>query len=307
MASYRELKHRIGGVQNIQQITRAMKMVAAARLRRAEEAVLAVRPYCTRLERVCACFLRDAVGSEHPFMERRPVQNVAVVSIASDRGLCGSYNNRITEATMQLVKADPGRTHRIFAVGQRGASRLKRVTGVEKAYVDVFNPVAYETAEQIIDDAGALFLAGEVDEVVLIYTMFFSPLRQEPAQRCLLPFAPAEYLDDLGRIYGGRQPEGVDFDPQAVCEEAAAAFIYEPDYEAICGPLLRRNATAQLYRALLEAQASEHGARMIAMDNATENADEMIEELTLHMNRIRQEDITTELLDVVGGAGALEK
>jgi F-type H+-transporting ATPase subunit gamma len=282
-------------------------MVAAARLRRSEEAVLAARPYCARLEEMCACFLRDAIGSEHPFMERRPVRDVAVVAIASDRGLCGSYNNRITEATAQLVEENPERTYRVFAVGQRAASRLGRTVGVEKAYTDVFNPVAYDTAEQILGDVGGLFMSGEADEVVLIYTVFFSPLRQDLAARPLLPFVPADYLDTLGRIYGGRQPQGVEFDPEAVAEEAEDVFIYEPPYEEICGALLRRNAGAQVYRALLEAQASEHGARMMAMDNATENAEEMIDELTLQMNRIRQEDITTEILDVVGGAGALEK
>jgi len=307
MASYRDIKRRIGGVRNIQQITRAMKMVAGARLRRAEAAILALRPYASRLDRLSARFLRDAIGDEHPFLARRPVRGVAVLAISSDRGLCGAYNNRIFEAVQALLDKRPDQEHCIVSVGHKGTRRLQQAgREIFEAYEDIFNPVHYVTARSIRFDLQQLFLEGRVDEVVMVFTEFFSPLRQVVMTRRLLPCPPDTHYREVTEHYERELPAGVHADDAR--EEGAdrRVYIYEPEYERIGEELLESNLTVQVYRALLESQASEHGARMMAMDNATNNAEDMIEELTLLMNRVRQESITREIMDVVGGAEAVK-
>jgi F-type H+-transporting ATPase subunit gamma len=307
MASFREMKRRIAGVENIQQITRAMKMVAGARLLRAEKAILALRPYASRLDSLCVRFLTDAIGSEHPFLVERPVSGVAVLSIASDRGLCGGYNNRIFEATRQLLARRSGQRDYLISVGHRNTLRLTQAGyQIYEAYEDIFNPVHYLTARSIRHDLQQLFLRGDVDEVLMIFTEFFSPLRQLVVTRRLLPCPPEVYRREMEEHYGRELPDGVHAEPEKLKEAAEQVYIYEPDYESIGLQLFESNLTVQVYRALLEAQASEHGARMMAMDNATRNAEEMIDELTLVMNRARQEGITSEIMDVVGGAEAVK-
>ncbi len=306
MPSFRELKRRIGGVKNIQQITRAMKMVAGARLRRAEQAILALRPYSSRLDAVCARFLAGAVGAEHPFLNERPVRGVAVLAITSDRGLCGAYNNRVVEATLDLLGERSAQRHFVIVVGHRGLSRLKSA-GLEvyRSYEEIFNPVHFTAAQDIRSDVEQLFLGGEVDEAVAVFTEFFSPMRQLVVRRRLLPCSPARHAEQIKEHYDREVPYGVHFEPQEAQTGAEQVYIHEPDHQTICDRLLEYNVGVQIYRALLEAQASEHGARMVAMDNATENAEDMIADLTLTMNRVRQEGITREMLDVVGGAEAM--
>ncbi|MCK4374208.1 MAG: ATP synthase F1 subunit gamma [Candidatus Brocadiae bacterium] len=307
MASFREIKRRIGGVKNIQQITRAMKMVAAARLRRAEEAILALRPYSSRLDTLCARFLGDAIGSEHAFMNERPVKGVAVLSICSDRGLCGAYNNRIVDATQGLLRGRADQRHFLLFVGHRGVSRLARAgRHMHRTYEDIFDPVHFTTAQAIRHEVEDLFLSGRVDEVLVVFTEFFSLLRQHVVTRRLLPCPPERHRQELADHYGRELPDGLHVEPAEMDRAAEQVYIYEPDYETIGDRLLEYNLTVQIYRTLLEAQASEHGARMMAMDNATQNAEEMVEEMTLLMNRVRQEDSTREILDVVGGAEAVK-
>ena len=305
MASYRDMKHRIGGVQNIQQITRAMKMVAAARLRRAEEAIVALRPYASRLDSLAVRFLSDAVGSEHAFMDVRPVKGVAVLAICSDRGLCGAYNNRIVDATNRLLRERAGQRHFLTVVGSRGLGRLARAGwNIHGTHTGLLDPVHVPTARAMLDDVKGLFLSGEVDEIVVVFTEFFSPLRQVVVTRRLLPCNPLTMREEWADHYVRELPAGLEVATSPE-DEDGQVYVYEPDYDTIGDRLLERNLAVQVYRALLEAQASEHGARMMAMDNATENAEEMIEELTLQMNRVRQENITGELLDVVGGSEAM--
>jgi F-type H+-transporting ATPase subunit gamma len=306
MASYREIKRRIGGVRNIQQITRAMKMVAGARLRRAEAAILALRPYASRLDRLCARFLRDAIGGEHPFLARREPRGTAVLSVASDRGLCGAYNNRVVEAVNNLLDERPDQEHHIVSVGHKGTQRLMRAgREVYESYEEIFDPVHYVTARSIRYDLQQLFLQGRADEVVIVFTEFFSPLRQVVMSRRLLPCPPDTHYREVEEHYDREVPHGVHVEQPEEEEAATPVCVYEPDYEHIGEQLLENNLTVQVYRALLESQASEHGARMMAMDNATQNAEEMTEELTLLMNRVRQESITREIMDVVGGAEAM--
>jgi F-type H+-transporting ATPase subunit gamma len=307
MPSLQDMKRRIGGVQNIQQITRAMKMVAGARLRRSEHAILALRPYASRLDRLCARFLGEAYGGEHPFLRQRPVRGVAVLSISSDRGLCGPYNNRVVEATINLLRERSEQQRCVFAVGHRGTARLRRF-GVEphQAYEDVFNPVRYTTARTITEDFVELFRDGRADEVLIVFTEFFSPLRQLLVTRRILPCPPERYRAEVRDHYDRQLPAGMQVEPEMTVHGEEEVYVYEPDYQSIGDHLFESNLTVQVYRALLEAQASEQGARMMAMDNATENAEEMIEELTLQMNRLRQENITREIMDIVGGAEAVE-
>jgi len=307
MSSFREMKSRIGSVENIQQITRAMKMVAGARLRRSEQAVVALRPFASRLDGMCARFLRDAVEARHPFFEEREVRNVAAVVIASDRGLCGSYNNRILERMRRIMAERAQQRFRLFAVGKKATERLRHAgCEVEHAYGDVFNPVRFSTAEDIGGELQRLFLAQEVDEVTVLFTEYFSPLRQVVTARRLLPCSPELTARRVEEEAGRPLPVGMSDEAERFEQAGGHVYIYEPDYGAISDVLLEYNVNVQLYRALLEAQSSEHGARMMAMDNATENAEEMIEELTLLMNRVRQENITREILDVVGGAEAIK-
>jgi len=307
MPSFNELRDRIGGVRNIQQITRAMKMVAGARLRRAEEAILALRPFASRLDGMCARFLQDATGAENRFFEQRSSTRLAVLSIASDRGLCGSYNNRIVEAAAELIGEHPDGEPLVLSVGKRGTDRL-RVTGMapRRSFEDAFNPVQFSTAQEIGSELQDAFLSGEADEVQVVFAEYFSPLRQLVTNRQILPCSPDILSRHIRREAGRELPEGVTDEVESIERAARSVYIYEPDYDDICDGLLRHNINVQVYRALLEAQASEHGARMMAMDNATENADEMIDELTLTMNRLRQEDITKEIIDVVGGAEAMK-
>lgn len=308
MPSFKDIKRRIGAVRSIQQITRAMKMVAAARLRRAEQAILALRPYSSRLDRFCARFLDEAVGGEHPFLTERPVKGFAVLAICSDRGLCGAYNNRIIEATQRLIGGRPRQEHFLIVVGHKGVTRLSGAGHrVHKAYEDVFNPVHFTTAQAVREDVEGLFLRGEVDEVLAVFSEYFSPVRQPVVTRRLLPCPPERHREDIEGHYDRELPDGVHVESREAAEVAGQIYIYEPDYQAICNRLLEYNLGVQIYRALLEAQASEHGARMMAMDNATENAEDMIQELTLLMNRVRQESITREILDVVGGAEAMKQ
>jgi F-type H+-transporting ATPase subunit gamma len=306
MPSFRELKSRIAGVQNIQQITRAMKMVAGARLRRSEQAILTLRPFASRLDGLCARFLQDSADMDNPLFEQRPLESLAVLSVASDRGLCGAYNNRIVEAVREVVAERNAPRCLLFSVGKRATERLDRF-GIEvgQAYEDVFNPVQFTTAQGIGSDLRRLFLSEEVDEAIVVFAEYFSPMRQLVTVRQLLPCPPSLLADQMKASAERRSPAGVSDESGPFQDAADKIYIYEPGRRAICESLLEQNVDVQVFRALLEAQASEQGARMMAMDNATENAEDMINDLTLAMNRQRQENITRELLDVVGGAEAI--
>jgi len=306
MASFRDIKRRIGGIRSTQQITRAMKMVAAARLRRAEEAILALRPYSARLDQLCARFLQDAIGTEHPFFREGEGRGIAVLVVCSDSGLCGAYNNRVVQTAMDLFAGRRGETRCVVAVGSRSIGPLTRAgLNITRSYSDIFNPVHFDVGQAIAEDLKSLFLREDVDEALMVFTEFFSPMRQVVTTRRLLPCPPDLIHKDVAEHYAEPVPEGLKVEPELPAEPGENVYVYEPDYESIGQELLAHNIAVQVYRALLEAQASEHGARMVAMDNATENAEDMINELTLRMNRVRQESITEEILDVVGGAGAL--
>ena len=308
MATLKELRDRIEGVQNIQQITRAMKMVAAARLQRAEQAVVSLRPYAARLDSFSARFLSDAVGLEHPFFEQREVEKHFILAVASDRGLCGSYNNHVVENTLEEMEEYPDAEHQVEMVGTRGAVGLKN-EGVEpdEVHEDVFNPVAFKYSEQLSSRLQELFLHHEVDRVSIVYSKFYSPVRQEVLTRTVLPCQPKKQWKQVESDAAAEKLDGIDEVPGSQGSPKEDVYIYEPSYGDVCRDLVHRNVTVQIHRCLLEAQASEQGARMIAMDNATENAEEMVTDLTRKMNRQRQESITRELLDIAAGAEQMRK
>jgi F-type H+-transporting ATPase subunit gamma len=287
--SLRDIRNRITSVKSTRQITKAMKMVAAAKLRRAQDAILKTRPYAQLLDRALTRVAARAIADEatlHPLLAAR-VQRVAeVVVITSDRGLAGGFNSNIIRRTQRFLTENGERFEKIelSTIGRKAKDFLRaRKLEVRKDFVGVHQGVTYEKAEAIAQEFVRRYLAGEVDAVHLCYNEFKSAIAQTPVVVQLLPIEPP------------------------VAEAAATIdFIYEPSREALLAELLPRQVAMQVWRALLESAASEHGARMSAMESATKNAEEMIAALTLQYNRARQAYVTKELMEIVGGAEALK-
>lgn len=278
-----DLKRRIRSVKNTEQLTRAMKMVAAARLRRSQEQILAARPYAHRMHEVLARLARCTDAGHHPLLAERGDERVEILVITSDRGLCGGFNSSIIRRTEAFL-AEPGRSDAtLHIVGRRAADYFKgKPVTIHSSYADVFRDFSFTRAREIGQDMIQRFMKGELDAVYIIYNQFKSAIQQNVVVEKLLP---------LVRI------------------EAAAAvrheYIYEPPPEQLLDALLHRHVNVQLWAALLESNAAENGARMVAMDAATKNAGELIDKLTLQMNRIRQAAITREIIEVVSGSDAL--
>lgn len=291
MANARDIRRRIRSVKNTQQITRAMKMVAAAKLRRAQEAVQAARPYTVKLGQVLGRVSNAAGGGvSHPLMEVREVAKTAHILITADRGLCGGFNtNVIRLATAELKQYDhPG----LIAVGSKGRDIFKRRSGVDiiAEYVGLGDDINFSQAKEIGQYVIDQYTAGAVDEVYLIFSEFVNTLTQRPVSVKLLPIEEVADTDNKA-------------DEEA---EAMVSYMFEPNAEAVLSELLPKYIEVSIFRALLEAKAGEQGARMTAMDSATNNADEMIDKLTLSLNRARQAAITKEISEIVGGAAAQE-
>jgi F-type H+-transporting ATPase subunit gamma len=291
MASLIDLRRRLRSVKNIQQITRAMKMVAAARLRRSQDRILAARPYAIELRRVTANLARTSSGGEalHPLLESRPERKVLVVPVTGDKGLCGAFNSNVLRRSDQLLRQLVAeRELELLLLGKRGADYYaRRKTKVRAAHRSLFTNVSYEAAAAIAETVVRELTGGEYDAVYVVYNQFVSVLTQKLTVEKILPVEPE------AAVAGAKQPE------------SAPDWIFEPSVEHILDQLLPRFVAFQIYRVLLESQAAEHAARMTAMDAATKNARELIERLTLTYNRGRQAAITKELIEVVSGAAAL--
>jgi F-type H+-transporting ATPase subunit gamma len=272
-------------VRSTQQITKAMKMVAAAKLRRSQEAVEHARPYADRIERLLATLAASEGAAQHPLIAQRPEQKVHLVLLTGDRGLCGAYNANLVRLAEAFL-AQHGSTS-LTIVGRRGGDYFRRRNMVieEQLPGPVGSPIA-EVAGGLAAGLTARVLEGEVDAVYLVYSAFRSVLSQVPTTTRLIPVA---LTPGVGRGTEERQD-----------------YLYEPSAAAVLANVVPRYVRAQVTRAFLEAAASEHGARMTAMDSATRNASELIERLTLEMNRARQATITKELMEIVGGAEALK-
>src|SRR5687768_3579887 len=305
MASQRDVKGRIESVKNIAKITRAMEMVAAARLRRAEQRIAALRPYAGAIRRMTRQAAEAAGGeiSHLPILQQHEAENrVGLLLVTGDRGLAGAFNSQILRAGLRAAadyEAD-GRETDFYASGRRGVSSLTfRGREPSGAYVGFTDRPAYANAREIASDLTACYVDGKLDRVDIFYNGYVSPLVQEVRRETLLPLQEATILEAEGGGDSERETQ------EGAGEHKQALVEYEPEPEAILQRLVPQYVEISIYRALLESTASEHGARMTAMRNASENAGEVIEDLTLEMNRARQAEITQEIMEVVAGAEAL--
>lgn len=298
MASLIDLRRRIRSVKNTQQITKAMKMVAAAKLRRAQDQILATRPYALELRKVTEHLAAVAAGEvEHPLLtphegegdDRATSGKTLVLVVTGDKGLCGAFNAHVQRRTEQEMAALNGGGE-ILALGNRGADFFThRGAPMRGARRGLFKDLSYATAQELAAEVSKAYADCEYDAVYAVYNEFISVLSQRVSWERLLPIAREDVLGDEGASANGHRP-----------------YLYEPSEAEILNELLPRFVTFQIYRVLLESQAAEHAARMTAMDSATKNAGELIDTLTLQYNRSRQAEITTELIEVVSGANALE-
>jgi len=288
--SLRDIRNRIGSVKSTRQITKAMKMVAAAKLRRAQDAILKTRPYAMLLDQTLARVAARAAAEEaaaHPLLAPRVQRQAEVVVITSDRGLAGGFNSNIARRTQRFLTENGDRFEglQLATIGKKGRDFFRaRKLSVRKDFTGIHADLRYEKAEAIAEEYTARYLAGDVDAVFLAYNEFKSAISQKPVVVQLLPIETAPVAEASA---------GID-------------FKYEPSREALLRELLPRQIATQVWRALLESAASEHGARMSAMESATKNAEEMIAALTLQYNRARQAYVTKELMEIVSGAEALK-
>jgi F-type H+-transporting ATPase subunit gamma len=301
----KDVKSRISSVKNIQKITRAMEMVAAARLRRAEQRIEALRPYASAIRRMTrqAAEAAQNVPNLPILQEHDNVSNVGLLLVTGDRGLAGAFNSQIVRAGIRASNELDGEP-KWFASGRRGVSSLTfRGQTVLGEYTGFTDRPAYANAREIASDLMTAYIDGEVDQVDIFYNRYISPLTQEVTRETLLPLQHATIFEGSGEeSLGGRAGDDDDHDrsdgPHALVE-------YEPGPEEILQRLVPAYVEISIYRALLESTASEHGARMTAMRNASENASDLVKDLTLQMNRERQAEITQEIMEVVAGAESL--
>jgi len=288
-AGVREYKRRIGSVKNTQQITKAMKMVAAAKLRRAQQNAEDSRPYTETLQGTLSRLAAVAFDVKHPLLEvREEVRKVGYIVVTADRGLCGGYNTHIIHVANEAMEEDKRNVENgIIAVGRKARDFYRKRGGVDAEFINLGDNISYADAREIGQYVMNAYENKELDEVYLVYAKFINVLRQVPTVSKILPLEPPQQDEPT--------------------EEYFVDYIYEPSADEILITLLPKYVGSQIYHAMLEGKASEHGARMTAMGNATENAGEIIDNLTLEMNKARQAAITDEILDIVGGAEALNK
>lgn len=288
MPTLRDIKRRIKAVQSTSKITKAMKMVAAAKFRKAQQRMFEMRPYADRMNSILSSLAAGAEGEAHPLLAVRPRKKVEVLVLTSDRGLCGAFNTNILKAainhTSKLQKE--GFELIVSAVGRKARDYYKRRNvPLHKSWTGISGRISYANAQEIAAEIIENYTNETVDEVVLIYNEFKSVVAQKMVVTRLLPLAPIEAGEETLPVFN---------------------FIYEPSKQEIFSSLLPKNVEIQIYRALLESQASEEAARMSSMENATKAANDMIESLTLQFNKARQASITKELMDIVGGVEALK-
>ncbi len=290
-ANLKAIRKRIASVKSTQKITRAMKLVAAARLRRAQEDILALRPYALKtlevLSAVAARVQEDDEDRIHPLLARRPPRRVMLVVLTSDRGLCGSFNSSILKTAMAEWKRREaeGASVKFVCIGRKGGDFLeRRGAKIVRSFVGLAQDVRLEDASEIGKIIVGEYTVRDLDACFLVYNEFKSAISQQVVVEPLLPVTPMEIPESVGKV---------DFD-------------YEPSKRALLDTLLPMYVDTEVFRAILESAASEHGARMTAMDAATNNAGELIRKLTLEFNRARQAAITTELMEIIGGAEALK-
>lgn len=286
MATLKAIRKRISSIRNTQQITKAMKMVSAAKLRRAQEAAVAARPYAEKMADLLKNLAARAMNNAHPLLTVREEKRIQLVLLTSDRGLCGGYNaNLIRAAEAFRRQQGPEKQIQLTLIGRKGADYFRRRRAeIADRYVNILATAPEELAEEIAQKLINRFVSGETDSVYILYSTFRSALSQVPTLEKLLPVSVTATAET----------------------EQLTEYLYEPGIQELLASLLPKITEVAIQRALLEATASEHGARMTAMDSATTNASKMMGSLTLQMNRARQASITRELMDIVGTAEALK-
>jgi F-type H+-transporting ATPase subunit gamma len=278
-----DIRRRIRSVKNTQQITKAMKMVSAAKLRRAQDAMFAARPYARKMMEVLSGVAARAEAAAHPLLEQREGDRILLVVVTADKGLCGGFNANIIRAAVRFLEGKRPDAALLDLLGRKGRDFFRRRQyRVRSEQVGIFQALRYDVAQAIARDLTKAFVEGEVDQVYVIYNEFKSVIQQKIVIERLLPIERVE----------------------ASAKETALEYLYEPSPAKIFSELLPKHVEVQVWRALLESAAAEHGARMAAMDAATRNAGDMIDNLTLYMNKVRQAAITKEIIEVVSGAGA---
>lgn len=281
MATLIDLRRRIRSTKSTQQITKAMKMVSAAKLRRSQERMFAARPYAAKMLQVLSSLATRANPEDHPLLKVKGDQNVELMVVTADKGLCGAFSANLIKAALHFLDDRMNYNLSLHLIGRKGVDFFrKRKYTITHRYTDVFRNPTYDHARDIAQKTVHAYLEGNLDAIYLIYNEFKSALQQRVVVRRLLP---------LEKI------------PEATSEQSLE-YIYEPDPTTIFNALLPKYLEVEIYQALLESSAAEHAARMAAMDSATKNAKDMIESLTLKMNKIRQAKITTEIIEVVSGA-----
>lgn len=287
MASLRDIRTRIRSVKNTQQITKAMKLIAATRLRKSQDAIVAARPYADALDAVLGNLASRGQAIEHPLLATRPLRRVELVVMTADRGLCGGFNSNIIRRAQRFLTENEDQHQIVLStIGRKGHDFFrKREIKLRHDYAGTFQKLDYGKARTIATELSDFFLKGEVDAVYILYNEFVSAISQKPVLATLLPIQPAQ----------GAKPAAGSID-----------YEYEPSRADVLDTLLPRYLSTKIYRALLESQAAFYGAQMTAMENATKNASELIGQLTLLYNRTRQAVITKELMEIVSGAEALK-
>lgn len=288
MPNLKDIKRRIRSVKNTQQITKAMKLVSAAKLRRAQTAIQGARPYALKLRDVLNHISARCNQDLHPLLDQREGNKIAVMVVTADKGLCGGFNGNIVRRSMKVIKENQGKDLSLILAGKKGKDYFRyRPYKVTHEFPDWTRNFNYAKAREIGEVLADLFVQQTADKIYMVYNEFKSVMQQDVVLEQLLPIVPE-------RLEADKEKDHV------------VDYIYEPDEESILGELLRKYMTVQVYRAFLESSASEHGARMTAMDSATRNAGEMISGLTLTYNKARQAYITKELIEIVNGAEALK-
>jgi F-type H+-transporting ATPase subunit gamma len=289
MPTLKDIRVRIKGVKSTQQVTKAMKMVAAAKLRRAQERAVMARPYAAKLKDMLGSLSAKVDTSLNPLLSARSeVNKVLVILVTADRGLCGAFNTNAIKLAHKIIHEDYAALHSkggvsLICAGSRGFDFFrKREYKIAKGYAAVFQNLDFSTAKEIADSASGMYLRGEVDRVIVVYNEFKSVLAPNLKAEVILPIAP-----------------------ETSGKESSSDYIYEPSPSAIIDVLVPKHLNTQIWRMMLESNAAEQAARMSAMDSATENAKELLRTLNISYNRARQAAITTELSEIVSGADAL--
>ena len=291
MANLKSIKKRIASVKSTRQITKAMKMVSAAKLRRAQDNIIAARPYAGKLEEVLQALAGCNEGDLHPLLEVREAKKLLLLVVTSDRGLCGGFNANLSKAADRFIREnkDTYEEITITTLGRKGYEYLKSRYTVSKNYPNLISKPNYQTAALLGDEIIEGYLEGQYDKVIVLYNAFRTVMSQDITFHQLLPVQPPESAS-----------------PTSAMDDGQVEYIYEPSVKDLMDEILPKNIKVQIFKAMLESVAAEHGARMTAMDSASKNASEMIGKLTLQYNRARQAAITTELMEIISGAESIK-